>query len=50
MGGEFKGHAWIRDNVYGVLAIWGMALAYQKRREGDSDHKMAKELENVSTT
>lgn len=25
-------HAWVRDNVYSILAVWGLALAY--RRQG----------------
>ncbi len=35
-------HAWVRDNVYSILAIWGLAMAY--RRE-DSDQGRAYELE-----
>ncbi len=35
-------HAWVRDNVYSILAIWGLAMAY--RRE-DSDPGRAYELE-----
>ena len=27
--------AWVRDNVYSILAVWGLALAY--RRSGDDD-------------
>ncbi|MEF3194205.1 MAG: glycoside hydrolase family 15 protein [Halothiobacillaceae bacterium] len=23
-------HAWVRDNVYSILAVWGMALAYRR--------------------
>jgi phosphorylase kinase alpha/beta subunit len=22
--------AWVRDNVYSILAVWGVALAYRK--------------------
>lgn len=22
--------AWVRDNVYSILAVWGLALAYRK--------------------
>ncbi|NER00334.1 MAG: glycosyl hydrolase family 15, partial [Cyanothece sp. SIO2G6] len=27
--------AWVRDNVYSILAVWGLALAYRKMDEGD---------------
>ena len=27
--------AWVRDNVYSILAVWGLALAYRKIDEGD---------------
>lgn len=43
----FKDHAWVRDNVYGVLAIWGMALAYRRRGDGEWDRLRAHELEQV---
>lgn len=26
--------AWVRDNVYSILAVWGLALAYRKIDEG----------------
>ncbi len=35
-------HAWVRDNVYSILAVWGLALAY--RRE-DDDNGRAYRLE-----
>ncbi len=25
--------AWVRDNIYSILAVWGLALAYRKRDE-----------------
>ncbi|WP_263975261.1 glycoside hydrolase family 15 protein [Leptolyngbya sp. 7M] len=25
--------AWVRDNVYSILAVWGLALAYRKLDE-----------------
>ena len=28
-GGEFKDHAWLRDNVYTVQAVWALSLAYR---------------------
>lgn len=35
--------AWVRDNVYSILAVWGLALAYRKI-DGDRGH--AFELEH----
>jgi phosphorylase kinase alpha/beta subunit len=35
--------AWVRDNVYSVLAVWGLALAY---RQVDDDSGRAFELEH----
>lgn len=27
--------AWVRDNVYSILAVWGLALAYRKSNENE---------------
>jgi phosphorylase kinase alpha/beta subunit len=35
--------AWVRDNVYSILAVWGLALAYRKT---DSDQGRTYELEH----
>jgi phosphorylase kinase alpha/beta subunit len=35
--------AWVRDNVYSILAVWGLALAYRKV---DEDRGEAYELEH----
>ncbi|MGD1871497.1 MAG: glycoside hydrolase family 15 protein [Mastigocoleus sp.] len=35
--------AWVRDNVYSILAVWGLALAYRKL---DEDSSRAYELEH----
>ncbi|MBD2459711.1 glycoside hydrolase family 15 protein [Oscillatoria sp. FACHB-1407] len=35
--------AWVRDNVYSILAVWGLALAYRKI---DDDRGYAYELEH----
>jgi len=35
--------AWVRDNVYSILAVWGLALAYRKV---DSDRGRTFELEH----
>jgi phosphorylase kinase alpha/beta subunit len=37
------GDAWVRDNVYSILAVWGLGLAY---RSLDDDHGRAYELEH----
>ena len=47
VGGRFKGHAWIRDNVYSVLVMWGLSLAYKRKGEGESDRQRGAELEKV---
>lgn len=41
---DFPTHAWIRDNVYAVQAIWAMFRAYQKRAQFDEDLVKAREL------
>ncbi|XP_077984081.1 phosphorylase b kinase regulatory subunit alpha, liver isoform-like isoform X2 [Glandiceps talaboti] len=38
-------HAWVRDNVYSILAVWGLALSYRKHAELDEDRAKAFELE-----
>ena len=25
-----NGHAWIRDNVYSIMGVWSLSLAYKK--------------------
>ncbi len=39
--GDYR-DAWVRDNVYSILSVWGLALAY---RALDDDTGRAKELE-----
>ena len=41
-------HAWVRDNVYSILAVWGLALAYSKTADLDEDRAKAYELKQVS--
>lgn len=41
-------HAWVRDNVYSVLSMWALALAYRKLADKDEDRAKAYELEQVS--
>ena len=34
--------------MYGVMAIWGMAIAYRRGSEGEEDKLRAHELEQVN--
>uniref|UniRef100_U5EXU1 Phosphorylase b kinase regulatory subunit n=1 Tax=Corethrella appendiculata TaxID=1370023 RepID=U5EXU1_9DIPT len=38
-------HAWVRDNVYCILAVWGLSMAYKKMADQDEDRAKAYELE-----
>jgi phosphorylase kinase alpha/beta subunit len=38
-------HSWVRDNVYSVMAIWALALAYKKHADKDYGRAKAYELE-----
>nr|XP_046171571.1 phosphorylase b kinase regulatory subunit alpha, skeletal muscle isoform-like [Oncorhynchus gorbuscha] len=38
-------HAWVRDNVYGILSVWALSLAYRKNADRDEDKAKAYELE-----
>ncbi|XP_032083928.1 phosphorylase b kinase regulatory subunit alpha, skeletal muscle isoform isoform X2 [Thamnophis elegans] len=37
--------AWVRDNVYSILAVWGLGLAYRKNADRDEDKAKSYELE-----
>lgn len=39
--------AWVRDNVYSIMAVWGLGLAYRKNADRDEDKAKAYELEQV---
>ncbi|XP_020901994.1 phosphorylase b kinase regulatory subunit alpha, liver isoform [Exaiptasia diaphana] len=41
---EFPKHAWVRDNVYSIIAVWALALAYRKNADMDEDRAKAYEL------
>ncbi|KJH46430.1 phosphorylase kinase alpha/beta [Dictyocaulus viviparus] len=41
---EFPGHAWVRDNVYVIHALWALYRAYMKCAEFDEDLNKANEL------
>ena len=32
MSDNENGHAWIRDNVYSILSVWALSMAYKKHR------------------
>ena len=40
-------HAWIRDNVYSILAVWSLSMAYKKNTDMDEDRAKTYELEQV---
>lgn len=40
-------HAWVRDNLYSILAVWGLAMAYKKNADLDEDRAKTYELEQV---
>ncbi|XP_077538850.1 putative phosphorylase b kinase regulatory subunit alpha [Haemaphysalis longicornis] len=42
---KYENHAWVRDNVYAVLSVWAMSLAYRKKTELDEDRARTFELE-----
>ncbi|XP_078325718.1 phosphorylase b kinase regulatory subunit alpha, liver isoform-like isoform X6 [Crassostrea virginica] len=42
---EENSHAWVRDNVYAILSVWALALAYRKTADLDEDRAKAYELE-----
>ncbi|XP_061830626.2 phosphorylase b kinase regulatory subunit alpha, liver isoform isoform X2 [Nerophis lumbriciformis] len=37
--------AWVRDNVYSVMSVWALGLAYRKNADRDEDKAKAYELE-----
>ncbi|XP_041820511.1 phosphorylase b kinase regulatory subunit alpha, skeletal muscle isoform isoform X2 [Chelmon rostratus] len=38
-------HSWVRDNVYSILSVWALSLAYRKNADRDEDKAKAYELE-----
>ncbi|XP_067642162.1 probable phosphorylase b kinase regulatory subunit alpha isoform X7 [Eurosta solidaginis] len=42
---KINSHAWIRDNVYCILAVWGLSMAYKKIADQDEDRAKCYELE-----
>lgn len=44
-GSTGQDHSWVRDNVYCVLSVWALSLAYRKNADRDEDKAKAYELE-----
>ncbi|KAM9335806.1 phosphorylase b kinase regulatory subunit alpha, skeletal muscle isoform 2-T2 [Symphorus nematophorus] len=44
-GSPDQPHSWVRDNVYSVLSVWALSLAYRKNADRDEDKAKAYELE-----
>ena len=40
--------AWIRDNVYSIMCVWALSLAYKKSADYDEDRAKAHELGKAS--
>ncbi|XP_019116023.2 phosphorylase b kinase regulatory subunit alpha, skeletal muscle isoform isoform X2 [Larimichthys crocea] len=40
-----EAHSWVRDNVYSILSVWALSLAYRKNADRDEDKAKAYELE-----
>ncbi|GBP17036.1 Probable phosphorylase b kinase regulatory subunit alpha [Eumeta japonica] len=38
-------HAWIRDNLYCILAVWGLSMSFKKIADQDEDRAKTYELE-----
>ncbi len=39
-------HSWVRDNVYSIMSVWALALAYKKHADKDFGRARAYELES----
>lgn len=48
-GDENVPHACVRDNVYCILSVWALSLAYRKNADRDEDKAKAYELEQVGS-
>ncbi|KAM7377019.1 hypothetical protein PAMA_013691 [Pampus argenteus] len=44
-GSSEQPHAWVRDNVYSIVSVWALSLAYRKNADTDEDKAKAYELE-----
>jgi len=46
--GKDTDHAWVRDNVYAIMSIWGLSLSYKKQLDQMENWTKCYELEQVS--
>lgn len=46
--GKDTDHAWVRDNVYAIMAVWGLSLSYKKHLDQMENWTKCYELEQVS--
>lgn len=44
-GSKDQPDAWVRDNVYCIVSVWALSLAYRKNADRDEDKAKAYELE-----
>ncbi|TSL34647.1 Phosphorylase b kinase regulatory subunit alpha, skeletal muscle isoform [Bagarius yarrelli] len=44
---EEQPDAWVRDNVYSIISVWALSLAYRKNADRDEDKAKAYELEQL---
>ncbi|XP_077399573.1 phosphorylase b kinase regulatory subunit alpha, skeletal muscle isoform isoform X5 [Vanacampus margaritifer] len=44
-GSSEQPDAWVRDNVYSIVSVWALSLAYRKNADRDEDKAKAYELE-----
>ncbi|XP_039996466.1 phosphorylase b kinase regulatory subunit alpha, skeletal muscle isoform isoform X2 [Xiphias gladius] len=44
-GSKDQPDAWVRDNVYSIVSVWALSLAYRKNADRDEDKAKAYELE-----
>jgi phosphorylase kinase alpha/beta subunit len=42
---QISDHAWVRDNLYSILAVWALSMAYKKNTDLDEDRAKTYELE-----
>ena len=40
-------HAWVRDNVYSVSAVWALSMAYRRQQDGEEGRARTYQLEQV---
>jgi phosphorylase kinase alpha/beta subunit len=40
-----QSHSWVRDDVYSILAVWALSLAYKKHSDKEYGRAKAYELE-----